>query len=230
MFETRSSEIEIMDDLSIQGQVIDQTLKELDIINRRLGGNQISLSIFKKLLDQFEIKTVADLGCGGGDILIDMAKVANRKQQVLNFNGIDANPHIVNYAEKHTAAWPNIAFQAENIFSEDFQKRKFDLIHCCLFLHHFTNRELIELFKKLKQQAKVAIIVNDLQRHWLAYYSIKLITQFFSKSFMVKNDAAVSVARGFRKSELIDILEQAEISNFQIKWKWAFRWQLVIMI
>jgi hypothetical protein len=47
---------------------------------------------------------------------------------------------------------------------------------------------------------------------------------------MVKNDAAVSVARGFKKKELIDILTRAALTNYEIRWKWAFRWQLVVYI
>lgn len=230
MLEDRSTELEIMDDLNIEGPVIGQTLKELDIINRRLGGNKISLSIFKKLLDRYKIESVADLGCGGGDILIDMAKAAKKRNQNIYFHGIDANPHIIKYAEEHTNDWKNITFQPQNIFKKEYQERKFDIIHCCLFLHHFTNEELIALFKQFSNQAKVAIIVNDLQRHWLAFYSIKLITRFFSKSYMVQNDAAVSVARGFKKSEIETILKSAGIVNFRIKWKWAFRWQVLITL
>ncbi len=228
MLEKRSEEVEIMDDLNISGEVIDQTLKELDVINRRLGGNAISLSSFKALLKTHAIGTVADLGCGGGDILIGMAKIAQVQKKEVQFIGIDANPHIVAYAQGNCAAWPNISFSSENIFGAAFQAECYDVIHCCLFLHHFTEAQLVELFSRFKTQAKVAIIVNDLHRHYLAYHSIRLITRFFSRSYMVRNDASVSVARGFNRAELVSILDQAGITNYTLKWRWAFRWQLVV--
>lgn len=230
MLEKRSVEIEIMDDLNIQGAVIDQTLKELDTINRRLGGNAISLSSFKRILKNHEIKTLADLGCGGGDIMMGMAKIAQRSKREVSFTGIDANPHIVDYAKRNCAAWQNVGFQSINIFEEQFQNQKYDVIHCCLFLHHFTEAQLVALFRSFKNQARVAIIVNDLHRHPLAFFSIKWITRFFSKSYMVQNDAAVSVARGFKRSELEAILAQAEMDNYTLKWRWAFRWQLVVQV
>ncbi|MEO9477189.1 MAG: methyltransferase domain-containing protein [Cyclobacteriaceae bacterium] len=230
MFEQRSSELEIMDDLEMGGDVIGQTLLELDIINRRLGGNNISLSAFKKLINKYQIKTLADLGCGGGDLLIGMAKIAKNEKKAIHFTGIDANPHIAEYARNHTAEWGNIDFKAQNIFSDDFRKSQFDVVHCCLFLHHFTEAQLIQIFKHLKDQTRTAIIFNDLHRHWLAYYSIKIITHLFSKSYMVRNDAAISVARGFKKEEIIKLMTASNIKNYTLKWRWAFRWELIIQL
>lgn len=224
----RASEEEIMDDLNISGPVIDQTLRELDFINRTLGGNAISLKAFRSILKKKEIQSVVDLGCGGADILIEMAKIGNKLNRKVTFTGIDANPHIVSYAANHTSSWPEIKVECLNIFSESFQQRSFDIIHCCLFLHHFSHKELVGLFHRFRKQARVAIVVNDLHRHFLAFYSIKLLTRIFSRSFMVRNDAALSVARGFKKSELKAILQEAGIQNYSLKWRWAFRWQLVI--
>lgn len=230
MFEQRSTELEIMDDLEMGGDVIGQTLRELNIINKRLGGNNISLSAFRKLIKKHQIKTVADLGCGGGDILIEMAKIAKREKRSIRFTGIDANPHIVEYAQTHTAEWENIDFKAQNIFNDNFRQSQFDVVHCCLFLHHFTETELIQIFKHLKSQITTAIIFNDLHRHWLAYYSIKIITRLFSRSYMVRNDAAVSVARGFKKEEINRLMTACDIKNYTLKWRWAFRWELIIQL
>lgn len=220
----RSEELEIMDDFNISGPVVSQTLRELDVINRVLGGNAISINAFKNLHHEHPISSLADLGCGGADILKQMHKHAPKT----NFIGFDANPHIINYAQENTIAHENIQVVCENIFSPEFKQRSFDVIHCCLFLHHFTKQQLIDLFKQFSQQAKRAIIFNDLHRHFLAYHSIKWITYFFSRSYMVRNDAAISVARGFKKSEIIELLNESGITNYTIQWKWAFRWKLII--
>ena len=226
MLEKRSEELEIMDDLSISGPVIAQTLKELNTINKRLGGNQISISAYKQLVGERKELVLADLGCGGGDIMAEMARWSQKKGKKSTFVGIDANPHIVTYAEENTKQYPEISYQPVNIFSEEFKKERFDIIHCCLFVHHFTSKELVSLFKQFKSQARIGVIINDLHRHPLAYWSILFLTSLFSKSTMVKNDASISVARGFKKRELINILKDAGISNYRISWKWAFRWKL----
>ena len=230
-FKKRSQEEELMDDLSCDGEVVDQTLRELDIINRRLGGNFLSVQGLSSLIADMPKKdeiTIADLGCGGGDIMILMARWLRKQGIKANLIGVDANPNIVRYAEAHCKAFPEISFRCLDIFSEEFKSLRFDIVHSSLFTHHFTQPQLVSLFSQLKQQTSNGIIINDLHRHWLAYYSIKLITRMFSKSAMVRNDAAVSVARGFKRSEIASVLQQADITNYQINWKWAFRWKVVV--
>ena len=227
MLEKRSNEFEIMDDLSISGEVINQTLRELNTINRTLGGNQISVSAFKKMIKEETSVSLADLGCGGGDIMVEMARASKKLGVEATFVGIDANEHIVTYARNNTIDYGEISYQPINIFSDAFSQQKFDIIHCCLFVHHFTTEELVKLFKQFRKQARLGVIINDLHRHPLAYWSISLLTSLFSKSSMVKNDAAVSVARGFKKKELQEILSEAGISQYRLSWKWAFRWKLI---
>ena len=75
---------------------------------------------------------------------------------------------------------------------------------------------------------KAILIVNDLERNPIAYYSIKWLTRLFSKSYLVKNDAPLSVARGFKKREWAAILSKGGATNFTIKNKWAFRHQVIV--
>ena len=216
-FKYRSEETELMDDLDCDGEVVDQTLRELDVINRKLGGNFISIQGLKelvKLAGNQESITLIDLGCGGGDILIFMAKWARKNQVNLKLIGIDANPNIIGYAENHCKDFPEISFQSLDIFSKEFQSLKFDIVHSSLFTHHFSSEELIRLFTALSKQATIGMIINDLHRHWLAFYSIKLITSIFSISEMVRNDACISVARCFIRSEVKEILEASKFTNY----------------
>ena len=226
----RSSEEEIMDDLESSGPIISQTLKELETINTLLGGNYVTLNGLDTLLNgegKERTYTVADLGCGGGDILRLIADWGDRKNYSLQLTGFDANPNIITYAETHTQE-PNVRYQSINIFSPEFKQQKFDVVVSTLFFHHFSSEQLAIFFEQLKKQVTVGIVINDLHRHWFAYYSIKWLTKFFSKSPMVVHDAPLSVARAFRKKELEEILEKAGITNFTIRWMWAFRWQVII--
>lgn len=229
-FSRRSDGLEIMDDLNCSGEVVYQTLRELETINELLGGNYVTLDGISQLVDHMPTRnlTVADLGCGGGDILKLIRKWSNKRKILLDLTGIDANPNITGFAAAHTPASMNISYEAIDIFSEDFKKRKFDIVIGTLFFHHFTSEQLVSFFRSLKDQVTTGIVVNDIHRHWFAFYSIKWLTGIFSKSSMVKFDAPLSVLRAFTRKELKEIMEKAGIADYSIRWMWAFRWQLII--
>ncbi|MGE0588986.1 MAG: methyltransferase domain-containing protein [Cyclobacteriaceae bacterium] len=232
-FSQRSQHIEIMDDLNCQGEVVEQTLRELEIINRLLGGNNVTINGIQKLvgnnIQNDKTLTIADLGCGGGDILKEINRWANKNNISVKLIGIDANPFIVRFAEKNCSEYHNIEFRVQNVFDSGFQSQSFDIIVATLFTHHFSSQELSQLFSTLNRQAKIGVVINDLHRHWFAYHSIKVLTQLFSRSKMVKFDAPLSVLRAFKKGDLVEVLNQAGIKNYILRWKWAFRWQLIIL-
>lgn len=227
----RANSEELMDDLTCSGAVVDQTLRELDVINKLLGGNSVTVTGLNRLLKPIKPGTaisLADLGCGSGEMLIRINRWLSGKKIACTLTGVDANPFVISYAKKHCSARKNIDFNVSDILSDQFRSTSYDIVTATLFLHHFTNEQLIEIFSNLKRQARIGIVVNDLHRHWFAYHSIRLLTRWFSRSVMVQHDAPLSVHRGFKKNELRDVLAKAGLDHYSIRWRWAFRWELVI--
>lgn len=230
LLKQRSLKEEIMDDFFCQGEVVDQTLRELHQINAYLGGDQISLSGLKKLIlkNPKQSYEILDLGCGGGDTLKLFSKWGEKNNQNLQLIGVDANEYIVDYAEKNCKKHSNICFSTDNILSDRFRERIFDIAHASLFLHHLQEEEIVELLKQLLGQVRVGIVINDLHRHWVSYLFTKYFITNWSKSEMVKYDSVLSVERSFVKEELEKYLKLASIKNYTLTWRWAYRWELII--
>ena len=232
MFEKRSEELELMDDLLLSNEALRQNLDELEVINQRLGGYAVVTDALSTLLPQLQDLnreiTIADLGCGGGDTLREIAKWSREKSIQTALIGIDANKFILEYAKQKCTTYPEISFLQQNIFAESFKQQRYDIIVCSLFCHHFSDEELVHFFRQFLKQARVAVIINDLHRHPLAYYSIKTLANIFSDSYLVKNDAPLSVLRAFKKNELETLAKAAGAKNYRLHWKWAFRWQLIL--
>lgn len=253
-FANRSDKPEIMDDLNYAGGMMDQTLRELEIINRWLGGNAVTLSAIGRLLrmapvDRDEGATVpsdprnlqgsaargtgrhleiADLGCGRGDMLRHIFQWAHRRGLNVSLTGIDANPYIIDSAQRNLKDLP-VDLKSINIFSGSFKAMTFDVVIGTLFYHHFTDAELVTFFSHLRERCRIGFIINDIHRHPLAYHSIRLLTQMFSRSDMVKYDAPLSVLRAFTRKELEDILDRAGCTRYSVRWRWAFRWQICVV-
>tara|TARA_B100000963_G_scaffold357032_1_gene378351 strand:+ start:1194 stop:1907 length:714 start_codon:yes stop_codon:yes gene_type:complete len=225
----RSSATEMMDDFTIEGSNLRDTLDKLGTINRLLGGNSVTIKAVKKILSKSlktETITIVDLGCGHGDILRDVAEFGRKNSYNFKLIGIDANNAAIHYAKELSKDYPELSFETIDIFSEDFKKQTYDIVLCNLFLHHFKNNELISFLKSTAQKATIGVIVNDLHRHKLAYYLFKIIGLFI-RNKMVREDGLTSVLRAFKKKEIETILTKAGV-NFSIKWKWAFRYLWVI--
>lgn len=219
-----------MDDLECSGEMLTHTLNELKTINRWLGGNHVTTDGIRTFFDSHpqEEYTVADIGCGGGDIIRVMHDWASKQSSLVKFVGIDANPNIINLAKSRLKDLKNVTLSVQNVFSERFSEEKVDIATCTLFTHHFTDSELVDLITALKVKSRIGLVINDLHRHPFAYYSIKYLTAIFSKSPMVQNDAPVSVLRAFSRNDWERILKSAGINEFELTWHWAFRWQVLI--
>jgi 2-polyprenyl-3-methyl-5-hydroxy-6-metoxy-1,4-benzoquinol methylase len=221
----RSSEMEIMDDFSMEGVLFRDTLDKLEIINRFLGGNSVTIKGLKKLLkNQSKNKTITivDLGCGNGDVLRDVSKFGRKNNYSFKLIGIDANPAAIDYARELSKEYSELSFKTIDVLSEDFKKQSYNIVLCTLFLHHLKNEELISFLKKTTENATIGVVVNDLHRHKLAYYLFKLIG-FFIKNKMVRQDGLTSVLRAFKRKDLENIAKEIKV-HFSIEWKWAFRY------
>jgi ubiquinone/menaquinone biosynthesis C-methylase UbiE len=226
-FSRRSSANEIMDDFELSADELHPVLKELDIINRLLGGFNLYYDAFNQL-DIQNASIISDWGCGGGDAFKMLQKHFDKKNIQPQFIGLDATPATVTYAQNQFKSDKNVRIILSDVLKEEFKDEAFDYVISSLFTHHFDNEEWPKLIKKMMLASKKAVIINDLHRHPIAYYSIAALTTFFSKSAMVKNDSKISVLRGFTRKELKFLLDKAGATLYSIKWIWAFRWQIII--
>ncbi|MCC2547340.1 methyltransferase domain-containing protein [Hymenobacter sp. BT175] len=226
----RSSEEELMDDLTLATEALRQNLDELEVINTWLGGYRIVTDGLSRLKPRFPAATplqLADLGSGGGDTLRVIARWARRQRLPVVLTGIDANTFMLDYAAGKSRDYPEIGYEQHDVFSDDFRTRRFDVLTCSLFCHHFPDEALVRLLRQLREQARVGVIINDLHRHPLAYHSIKWLTRLFGGSYLVQNDAPLSVARAFSRQDWQRLLHQAGIETYELRWLWAFRWQVI---
>jgi 2-polyprenyl-3-methyl-5-hydroxy-6-metoxy-1,4-benzoquinol methylase len=225
----RSYKKELLDSDDIPFADIQQNMKELNTINTYLGGHKITIAGTEALIEkQLIIKPVCicEIGCGGGDNLIAINDFCVSRNIPVNFIGIDIKPECIEYA-KDQHIFLNANWITNDYKNVNFGETKPDIIFSSLFCHHFNEVELKNMLQWMKKNAAIGFFINDLHRHPIAWYSIKWLTSLFSKSYLVKNDAPLSVARGFKKNEWNHIFKTSGISNFSIKWKWAFRYLII---
>ncbi|WP_420154958.1 methyltransferase domain-containing protein [Siphonobacter sp.] len=227
----RSREPEVMDDFSLEGEELRDTLDEIAAINRWLGGNAVTLNGVKQLLrqiDRQETVTILDIGCGNGDMCRAVADWGRKMGRSLKIIGVDANAFTIDHAQQCSLEYPEISYEVLDVFSSDFQALNYDVVLATLTLHHFSDTEIRYLLNLFNAQARIGVVVNDLHRSTWAYRLFELVCWAFRLHPMTRQDGLISILRGFKKSELEAFSKQVSFASVRITWKWAFRYQWIL--
>lgn len=228
-FKYRTSDEEVMDDFYLEGEELREILKDLDKVNKWLGGNRISIEGIRKILKGMPLSPIKilDVGCGNGSMLREVAEYGRKNDLRFELVGIDANESAIKIARELAKNYPEISFLPMNIFSENFENMEADIILCTLTLHHFKEKEIEQLVKLFLSNSRMGVVINDLERSPVAYHLFQLFCVAFINNEVARKDGLTSIRRGFKMQDLKKYGQ--EISAVQeIKWKWAFRYQWIL--
>lgn len=228
IFKVRSDKPEILDDPSLSGHDLRDNLKDLARVNRFLGGYSVIGRGLNQLLSKYEGQELhlVDVGCGGGDNLIYMAKLARKKGWRIKFTGIDLSGPAVKLAREATAGYPEIYILQASVFSDEFKEIRADIYTLNLVLHHFDNQDIITLINNMSERAD--ILVSDLQRNRVAYFLFILFSRLFGFSYVSRHDGLLSVKKSFSRHDWNSLLANSGINAASVTWSWAFRYLVLI--
>ncbi|HSR68929.1 MAG TPA: methyltransferase domain-containing protein [Acidobacteriota bacterium] len=233
-FSRRSDEKEMIDSPHLlQPGEMEQTLRELNLVNRWLGGAEAVLGPARAELSRLHSASppgrsfrVLDVGAGGGDIPRRLLQWARRRGIPLSIMAVDFNPQ-ANVIAARSAPSDSIRFVTADVLALPFAPKAFDLVLCSAFLHHFPEEAAARVLRALRTAAGQAVLVNDLHRHPFAYWSFRLLSGLLSRSRAIRHDGPLSILRGFRRRELERTFREAGFKKLQITWRWAFRWSAI---
>jgi SAM-dependent methyltransferase len=229
-FSERTTESETLDDLNAAGDELRRSLRELASLNRWLGGRATLLSGVKLALASetiSDIPRLIDVGCGSGDGLRMLAQWSRETSRKIEFVGIDANPNALELARELSQEYPEIEYVQANALSIDWNTLRPDIITANLFCHHLSDSELRRWLVAAAASSASAIVINDLQRSWLPHALFLGLCTVLGLSAITKHDGSISVRRGFTRSDLVSLGQLAHPLKQTLRWRFAFRYQLV---
>jgi len=227
-FRKRSNQLELLDGADYTVDELVENLADLRRVNSCLGGvNALTSHLFPMIYNAGRNHLrILDVGTGSADIPQKIVKWARSRGIKLEIIVLDINEIVVREARSKSAGYPEISVVRSDANNLPFDDCSFDFVLASLFLHHFENQQAANLIRDFYRVARLTFIINDLRRHPIAYYSTKLMTQIFTRNRLVRNDACLSVLRGFTERDINEIAgrSQMELRTFR-----HFPYRLIII-
>ena len=206
-----------------------RALQELAFVHRWLGGRRAAEKGMKGIGHELPANfSFLDVGCGGGEPSAYMKLWSAQNQRVCRTLSVDFDRSCCLRAREQPPGG-HAVLQADGA-SLPFQADSVDVVHGGLFLHHFSGEAGAAMLRGMLAVTRRVLIIDDLHRHRVPYVATKWGSKLLSRSHMVRHDAPLSVARGFRRQELMELAEAAGFQWTKLIWVWPFRWLAVKII
>lgn len=225
----RSEALELMDDRSIAGAELTTALRELRWINRLLGAAWPTLEGVARLwhyAGQPARLSLLDIGAGSGDVNRWLLRWAAWRRIDLHITLLDIHRDTCATAATYYRDEPRISVVQGDVWQLPVQR--VDIVTAALFIHHFPTPQLPDLLMTMLRTARLGVVVNDLQRHALAWAGIWIATRLLSRSRMIRYDAPLSVQRGFQGADLDRLRSVPGLASLRYAWRPLFRYLLIL--
>jgi hypothetical protein len=157
-----------------------------------------------------------------------IARWARAEKTSIRVLALDRRHLHLRWAQRSIRNWPEISLLQGDAWTPPFPAGSVDIVISSLFLHHFSEAELVQLLPIWVGLARRCLVMSDLVRHPLPYWFMKLMSPVFARSPMTRHDAAVSIRRAYRPQELRAVAAAAGFREAQIFRHFPYRMTLVI--
>jgi ubiquinone/menaquinone biosynthesis C-methylase UbiE len=221
----RRSDPELMDSPGLAADEVADAYRVLRRVNWMLGNNltlthEVARFFREESLDEkwndASPAVLLDIGTGSGDIPSRIIRQMGYESPALGVIaiGVDRDPVAVKLCREREQSVRIVRADALRLPLKD---QSVDLAMGVKFAHHFEAAGLVSLLSELARVARRRVLILDIERHWAAYWGFVLWSRVFTRNRLVRFDGPLSVLRGFRAEELL------EVTKCLVEFNWVVR-------
>jgi ubiquinone/menaquinone biosynthesis C-methylase UbiE len=208
---------ELLDEHDAPRADMERSLRDLQRINRWLGGVPIYKRLLRYMLPRGERAVVVDLGAGTADQLDALDS---------NVIGIatDINLRHLLYRRERSRARRVVA-DAQQL---PFRAGAVDVVTSAHFFHHFSPDENVTILSEALRVVRRGVAINDTRRHVVPLLTILLLSKLRLVGRITAADGPASVRRGYTVPEAREIGERSGAAKVEVVRLFPFRFGLLL--
>lgn len=211
---------ELLDDDTGTPIEVAESLADISFLNHHFGGVATTTRMIERVAEVSGKSdfSILDVAAGSGD-------VPQSVRTNLQPAGISLQISLLDRCFSHLGNGNNKI--VGDALALPFGEASFDLISCCLFVHHLATEEVTAFVKDALRCSRVAVLINDLVRnpvHLAFAYAGRLIY----RSSLTRNDAPASVRQAYTAGEMREMLEQSGAAEIEIARHYFYRMGAIV--
>jgi ubiquinone/menaquinone biosynthesis C-methylase UbiE len=204
------------------------SLESIRQVNRRFGGNRTHRLLLQQVAERMRRREmhILEVASGRADVVQSAAKALMRRGTKLTLTLLDRSAQHLPANGEWDRELPAPALLHGDALRIPLPDESVDVVSSCLFLHHLDEQQAVLFFREALRVARVAVVVNDLERERINYVLARL-RALVDTSRMSRHDGPVSVRRSYTRQELKRLIGNTGC-DFEVKRRFLFRLGAVV--
>jgi SAM-dependent methyltransferase len=223
-----------MDEVGQDPGELADSLRDLQVVNRWLGGSRTALRrlgpLIRRLAPGLDRPIrLLDVATGSADLPLQLLEWSRREGLNLQVVAVDFHPTTAAFARAATAGEPAIQIVRADALDLPFASGAFDLALCSTALHHFDEPDADRLLREMDRVARSGLLVSDLRRSRAALFGAHVLAAtLWRQRRITRHDGPRSVAAAFTVQELRSLARRAGIDAAAVRAEPLFRLSLLV--
>ena len=224
-FKQRSHRLEYIDTGNYTAEEYEDCIGELQFVNRWMGdAHTLKATLLREVEAQrLTSFSILDVGAGSGELLRVAATWARDNNRRLRAVGLELNEQSAESILEESQRFNEISSVRGDALQLPFADAEFDYVICSLFTHHLLDEQVVQVLGEMGRVAKRRLFVIDLHRHPVAYFLYTTVGKLVLHSRLVRHDGALSILRGFKREELLELAQRAGLRDIRVERYFPYR-------
>ena len=182
-----------------------RTYQQFALVNRVVSGwHRLYRTRVRPQVAGMGAATVLDVGCGGGDLAVMLARWASKDGIQLDVTGIDPDDRAFRFAAGRRPI-PGVEFRQASSGDLLAEGKSYDVVISNHVLHHLAAKELQQFLDDSAGLARRLALHNDLTRSAAAYALFSAGALPLTGSY-IRGDGLTSIRRSYTVPELAAVV------------------------